>query len=75
MKYFYKCWTMGESYQKMLGSGVTLPLLSTNALHDTAFFNDYSIDEEYMLSVCSSQGVFPEGIVITDTEQLLNQIR
>lgn len=75
LKYFYKCWTMGESYQKMLGSGVTLPLSSTNNLHDTAFFNSYSIDEEYILSICSSQGLFPECIVFTDIKRLLTLIK
>lgn len=75
LKYFYKCWTMSESYQKMLGSGVTLPLASTCSLHSAAFFKGYDIDQEYMLSVCSSRGAFPEQIEFTDVELLLKLIK
>jgi 4'-phosphopantetheinyl transferase len=75
LNYFFKCWTRGESYQKMLGSGVTLPLPSINNLQDAAFFKDYSIDEEYMLSICSGQGVFPECIAFTDIDRLLTLIK
>jgi len=74
LKHFYKCWTLSESYQKMLGSGVTLPLSSTNNLYDSAFFTNHIIDD-YILSICSSHGLFSERIIYTDTEQLLNLIR
>lgn len=74
LNHFYSCWTLGESYLKMLGSGVTLPLPSTIKLYDKAFFKNYSIDEEYILSICSNHGLFPEGIVFNDIEQLLNLV-
>ncbi len=72
--YFYKCWTFNESYLKMLGQGISIPLLSVKKLSDKAFLKTYPIDTNYVLSVCSNSHIFPENITFTDIKKLLKCI-
>lgn len=69
--YFYKCWTYHESYVKMRGQGMTLPLAGMKKLAAEAFFKVYSVDPCYLLTVCSVCDVFPEKVVLTGIEELL----
>jgi 4'-phosphopantetheinyl transferase len=75
LDYFYKCWTLSESYFKMLGIGMSIPLPSVNKLTEEAFFENYFIDENYILSVCSIHNLFPEHIIFTDIKKLLLSVR
>lgn len=69
--YFYKCWTFNESYMKMLGRGMSFPLSSVKKLSDEAFFKNYFIDPDYVLSVCSSCSAFPENVIFADIKKLI----
>ena len=51
--YFYKCWTFNESYVKMQGKGMAIPLQSVKKLSNKAIFKTYPLDSNYVLSVCT----------------------
>ena len=74
LDYFYKCWTLGESYLKMLGGGMSIPLPSIKKLKNKPFFKNYSLDADFVLSLCSMHNLFPEDIILTDIKKLLKII-
>jgi len=77
-KYFFDLWSLKESYIKMIGKGLFIPLdsftvrkegdrtitLTINGsmpdLIRDVKFNQYDIDPDYRLAVCSTNGDFPE---------------
>jgi 4'-phosphopantetheinyl transferase len=73
VNYFFDLWTLKESFLKLLGRGLTRSLgsftirkekdnfrlkYSLDQNDQNIYFNQYSIDPEYKLSVCSVSGSF-----------------
>ncbi|MFT4106484.1 MAG: 4'-phosphopantetheinyl transferase superfamily protein [Lacrimispora sp.] len=52
--YFFRMWTLKESYVKALGCGITVPLADISAGSDSsAFFHQEMLEGGYVLSVCT----------------------
>lgn len=69
--YFFTQWALKESYIKLLGNGLRIPLQSFSAFLDQngrgsisdgghiRYFQQYDIDSRYKLVACSSNSSFP----------------
>lgn len=73
-EYFYRCWTFNESYMKMRGRGISIPLSGVKKITEKAFFKTYPLDADYMLAVCSISGGFPENVILADINKLLQSM-
>jgi 4'-phosphopantetheinyl transferase len=81
---FYDLWTLKESYVKMIGKGLSIPLhsfsveaagggfrlTSADSADSACRFRQYPLDESYKLSVCAQHDGFPEEISRVSTEVL-----
>lgn len=86
---FYKLWTVKESYVKMIGKGLAIPLNSFSAdfdLGDIISIKDVinskiqatskiiKFDENYLLSICSSKKDLNIKIKFIDYDEIIYQI-
>ncbi|EJS62886.1 4'-phosphopantetheinyl transferase family protein [Bacillus cereus] len=87
LSYFYNLWTLKESYVKTLGKGLSLPFNSftimKNSNDDIKLFEDtngdfwfkqYHICNDYSLSVCSKNKIFPKEIEFFSLSSLISQL-
>lgn len=82
---FFRLWTLKESYIKFKGIGLNLKINTLNfKLNDPLklyinnkekkiFFKQYMIDNQYIISVCSMNNIFPENIIIKNINELFKE--
>ena len=88
---FYRLWTMKESYIKMTGEGMRLPLESFEVIFEEGihiyregekqdcFVKEYQLCQEdqlpYYISVCAEEKEFAEQIILKEWAELVDKSR
>ncbi|WP_222708711.1 4'-phosphopantetheinyl transferase superfamily protein [Paenibacillus sp. N3.4] len=80
LHYFYSRWTLKESLVKHVGRGLQIPLNDIHIQKDALFhcefenkkyfFQQYELEIDYILSVCSSKSAFDCEIIQLDFQYL-----
>lgn len=75
LAYFCEIWTLKESFLKAIGKGLTIPLNSftikkrdsgielKSRLRTKYFFEQYNIDRDYRMALCSTDSNFASDII------------
>lgn len=87
LAYFYDLWSLKESYIKMEGKGLSIPLnsftcrainhrflFSCDNQIKNAYFQQYHIDHYYRLSLCQKHPDFSECIHVIPLEEFVNTL-
>lgn len=83
---FYEIWTLKESYIKLYGKGLSIPLRSFSIAIDENenisvimenerkeyYFKMFDLDDEYKIAVCSSKKEISNDITLINQESLIN---
>ena len=88
-KEFYRLWTMKESYIKMTGEGMQLPLQQFELLHgeyvqvyrdgrlQNCFIKEYELSQDnnlqYQVSVCAEEEKFAKQVIFKKWEELVDK--
>jgi len=78
MHSFYKLWTIKESYVKMIGEGLSMPLNNIEienhncTINNNSYFKNYEIDKDHFISCSATHFHFPDVIQDIKLEQLFN---
>ncbi|MBU3198547.1 4'-phosphopantetheinyl transferase superfamily protein [Clostridium estertheticum] len=84
---FYNLWTLKESFIKIIGKGLYIPLNSFNVNIynennitvrtknnlETFYFKQYNIDSNYKMAVCSKSTKFPQNVNRIESDDLYEE--
>ena len=84
--FFFRLWTLKESYLKYVGSGLRFPLhaftirflqngevvlANGTRISRDILFRSYDIDPQYKMAVCTSQTILPDSITIFGLQEII----
>jgi 4'-phosphopantetheinyl transferase len=85
LAFFYKLWTLKESFIKAVGKGLSMPLhtfsfrlingditVCSDSEMGQFYFQQYQIDADYQLAVCGTLPYFPKNIQISPWSDMVN---
>lgn len=83
--FFYTLWTAKESYIKMVGKGMSIPLNSFSALdgivtlekntdniNEKSYFESFNLDDNHVGAVCTNKDEFNKDIKVLSIDELLD---
>lgn len=85
LEYFYRLWTLKESFVKASGKGLSMPLDAFSMIYSDRFgwyspdaesfhFTCILLDSAHILSACSSHGPLPNEVRLTSLDKLYDNL-